>query len=109
MFIINSPKDIAIPQQWYLLCTYMIYQYERNPTTKTAYLIGYIIFPHSKTFATLKRLYPKAQWQQANGAPECYMGYCTKKCSRIDGPWERCTPSANGPEFRKTGTPNWYD
>lgn len=86
MFTINNPVDDEFQNIKY---QYMIWQLEVGETTGTVHVQGYVVFKSRKRFSTVKDLFPDGTHLEVRrGKHSEAKGYCSKKETRIDGPWE---------------------
>jgi len=66
---------------------YAIYQYEKSESG-TYHIQGFIIYKNSKRFKNVKQDFPTSRIKEPNGSNIQNRDYCTKKDSRVAGPWE---------------------
>lgn len=59
-------------------CRYGIFGKEVAPTTGTPHLQGYIYFDNARTFASVRRQFPRARIAAARGDCEANRSYCSK-------------------------------
>lgn len=84
LFTINNPTDNDNPEKWEY--KYLIYQIEKGENETTHYQ-GYIIFKKKMSIAGLKKINSRAHWELRKGTHEQAVAYCSKKETRIDGPF----------------------
>nr|WAE43231.1 MAG: replication associated protein [Cressdnaviricota sp.] len=88
MLTINNPEDD--PFQDLEAGTdyqYLVYQIERGEEG-TTHVQAYICFHTNKIFNTVKKMFPTAHLELRRGKHSDAKGYCTKKETRVDGPYE---------------------
>lgn len=94
MFTLN-PKDGELPHlsmdvfsKWNA-CTYAVFQKETAPSTGTPHYQGYCEFKQGVNLATFKRkTFSHIHVQHPDGSRAANRAYCTKRESRLEGPWE---------------------
>jgi len=74
---------------------YMVYGHEVAPTTGTPHLQGFVVTLKTARISALKKLHPRAHWEQAKGNAEQNRVYCTKDGHDIV---ERGTPPKSSSE-----------
>jgi len=67
---------------------YCIFQLEKGEEEQTPHFQGYISFKISKRFKTIKDALPFAHLEKAKGSNTQCREYCSKKDTRVDGPFE---------------------
>ena len=67
---------------------YCIFQLEKGEEENTPHFQGCIIFTCSKRFKTLKNVLPFAHLEKVKGSNTQCREYCSKKETRVDGPFE---------------------
>lgn len=67
---------------------YCIFQLEKGEEEHTPHLQGFISFVVGKRFLTLKNLLPFAHIEKAKGSNTQCRDYCSKKETRVEGPFE---------------------
>lgn len=67
---------------------YMIYQLERAPTTGQLHYQGYIQFKQQISLTGCNKLDGHTHFEVCKGSPSANKDYCTKKETRVYGPWE---------------------
>lgn len=92
-YIVRRPffKDIDSASQYFQSLEsfkYCIFQVEKGEEEQTTHFQGFIIFTGSKRFRTVKNMLPFAHLEKANGSNVQCREYCSKKDTRIDGPFE---------------------
>jgi len=73
--------------QEYSSLKYAIYQYEKGENG-TYHTQGFIIYKNNKRFKNVKQDFPTGRVREPNGSNIQNRDYCTKKDTRIAGPWE---------------------
>lgn len=77
-FTINNYTEEIYQQFISQESIYTVCGREICPTTGTPHLQGYVYFATKKSFKQLKKLYPTANFRNANGTPEQASMYCKK-------------------------------
>ena len=67
---------------------YCIFQLEKGEEEETPHFQGFISFIVGKRFKTMKNLLPFAHLEKAKGSNTQCREYCSKKDTRVDGPFE---------------------
>jgi len=67
---------------------YCIFQLEKGEEEQTPHFQGFISFTISKRFRTIKNTLPFAHIEKAKGSNTQCREYCSKKETRVDGPFE---------------------
>lgn len=67
---------------------YCAFQREKGHECETEHLQIFLIFTVGKRFSTIKKLFPKAHIEKANGNNVQCRDYCTKSDTRVSGPYE---------------------
>ncbi len=67
---------------------YSTFQREKGHETETEHFQVFVIFTIGKRFSTIKNYFPKAHIEQAKGSNVQCREYCSKKDTRISGPYE---------------------
>lgn len=91
-FTLNNPTedDIKNIDTTFNECTVYIIQLEQGEN-ETKHLQGHIEFENARYFKAIKKLLPKAHWEQVRNKKNS-RDYCMKSESRIDGPWSKGIP-----------------
>lgn len=71
---------------------YMVYGHEVAPSTGTKHLQGFLVLEKNARVSALKKLHPRAHWEQAKGNSQQNRTYCTKEGKDII---ERGTPPSD--------------
>ena len=79
VFTVNNYEQEDLDHLSAMKTDYLIYGFEKAPTTGTPHLQGYAVFPHQKTLRTLKKHAPRAHWQIALGTHSECIAYCRKE------------------------------
>ncbi len=87
MFTINNPKDIDDPLAWGGV-KFVIFQKEKG-AEETAHFQGYVMFLGTKTLSAVKKVNPRAHWENRKGTHLQAKKYCSKDDTRVEGPWQR--------------------
>lgn len=99
-FTINNP-DFTGPELGKKLMKIggeFVMQLEKGDGEGTPHLQGYVRFPSQRTFASLKKVMPTAHLEKAKGNARANVKYCTKKDTRIDGPWTNLSEDLMPPD-----------
>lgn len=77
-FTLNNytPEEEAAIQKWEV--TYMVYGHEVGESG-TPHLQGYVKFQATKRLGAIKKLLPRAHWEQAKGDGKSNYAYCSKE------------------------------
>lgn len=70
------------------LYTYMVGQAEKAPTTGKVHLQAFVVLGTKKRLNQMKEIDGRAHWEPMLKTPAVCKAYCTKKDTRLDGPWE---------------------
>ncbi len=89
LFTINNPtgadwSTIRNPD-W---CKYTMYQLELGENC-TSHIQGYVELKTAKSLKGVKKILPTAHWEERRGTQEQAIKYCSKKETRVDGPFEQ--------------------
>ena len=92
-FIVKRPffRDIECAIQYFERIEhfkYCIFQLEQGEEEQTPHFQGFISFKISKRFKTIKDALPFAHIEKAKGSNTQCREYCSKKETRVDGPFE---------------------
>lgn len=88
VFTLNNPSDgDSSPDQWEHWA-YLVWQKERGEAG-TVHLQGLVCWGKPATLQFCKTQSPRAHWEIMRGTLEQAIKYCTKKETRVDGPWIR--------------------
>lgn len=85
LFTVNNPQGLDDELPLDSDYRYLVYQVEQG---QTVHLQGYVEFAKPMRFSALKKLCPRAHWEQRMGTREEARAYCMKEDSRLDGPYE---------------------
>lgn len=90
LFTINNPQNCSFQD---IPCQYMIWQLEIGTKEGVTHIQGYICFSTNMRFSTLKKLFEEYGGHQPHleirrGKHSEAKGYCSKKDTRQDGPYE---------------------
>lgn len=86
MFTLNNPsEEDSSPKEWEHWA-YLVWQKERGEEG-TLHLQGFVCWGKPATLAFCKKQSPRAHWEIARGTLKQCTEYCTKKDTRVDGPW----------------------
>ncbi len=92
MLTINNPTETDEYMYNYILnlehFKYAAFQREKGHEKETVHFQIYIVFTIGKRFATIKKLFPTAHIEKANGSNIQCRDYCTKSDTRVSGPYE---------------------
>lgn len=102
MFTINNPDDVteASLQESFQDARYWVAQLEQGEEG-TPHIQGYVYWQNARAWKSMRKLFPRAHIEPANGSPSQNKHYCNKPvegCSckhckdcppRLDGPWEQ--------------------
>ena len=75
---------------------YCIFQLEKGEEEHTQHFQGYIVFNIGKRFQTIKKYFPFAHLEKAKGSGSQCRDYCSKKDTRVAGPFEIGTFTEQG-------------
>lgn len=90
LFTLNNPKASLI---WTQDVQYAVYQLEKVTTN---HFQGYVEFSGQKSLTQVSLVVPGAHWEPRRGSQQEAITYCTKKETRLDGPWEFGHPKRQG-------------
>lgn len=89
---INNPKDtdddIANYIQGLEHFKYCAFQREKGEQTGTEHIQAFVVFNIGKRFSTIKNYFPTAHIEEVKGSNAQARDYCTKKDTRVSGPYE---------------------
>lgn len=84
MITINNPTEEEVETLKADTFSYMCFQYEKGEE-ETLHIHAYIHYPTPRLWP--KRKYPRAHIEPVKDNKAC-IAYCTKKDTRVEGPWE---------------------
>lgn len=85
-FTVNYPTRKLEPASWFITPTYLVYQLELAPVSKTPHYQGYVQFPSLLRLSQVKQFVGNgAHLVVARGTPIENHAYCTKLDSRAPG------------------------
>lgn len=84
-FTINNPPENNIPGTWSNI-KYAVWQLEKGESL-TPHLQGYVSFTNEPARKSLQKMAPGTHWTVALGTAKQNTVYCTKKDTRVEGPW----------------------
>lgn len=87
VFTLHNPKDRGCVSVDLQDVDLMFWQAERSHYTMREHLQGAVQFAVSKSFGQVRAMMPKAHWETMLGTLEEAVFYCTKKRTRVAGPW----------------------
>lgn len=64
-----------------------VFQQEQGADENTPHVQGYMRFKSQRDFDVVKKLLPRAHIEKAKGTFKQNVAYCTKKETRVEGPW----------------------
>ena len=89
---INNPEQTDEEFEMYLTqlehIKYSIFQREKGEIEGTIHFQVFLIFTIGKRFSTIKNYFPRAHIEQAKGTNVQCREYCSKKDTRVSGPYE---------------------
>lgn len=92
MLTINNPTETDEDMCQYIESLehfkYSALQRERGHEAGTEHFQIFLVFTIGKRFSTIKKLFPRAHIEKANGSNVQCRDYCTKSDTRISGPYE---------------------
>lgn len=94
LFTENNPEGLLDPEDWPGL-KFCVYQLEVGEQG-TEHFQGYCEFENPVRLATLQDCIPGAHWEVRRGTAQQAREYCMKEDTRVEGPFEWGTPSAQG-------------
>nr|WAE43096.1 MAG: replication associated protein [Cressdnaviricota sp.] len=94
MLTINNPEDDPFQEmEEGTDYQYLVYQLEKGDEEETLHVQAYICFHTNVRFKKIKEMFPTAHLELRRGKHSEAKGYCTKKQTRVDGPYEFGTDS----------------
>lgn len=91
IFTLNNPTENDIQMLQNIPAHFKAYQLEKAPTTGTLHYQGVLIFKEQVTRTKLRRLL-RTSWEHTCNNTHAAIAYCTKKSTRIAGPFITGTP-----------------
>lgn len=94
LFVLNNPTAEETPESvlaWPV--KFITFQLERGERCGTLHYQGYLESEGQVRISSLKKLNSRAHFRLARGNVEENRAYASKEKTRVDGPWERGTPS----------------
>ncbi len=92
LLTINNPQQTDEEIEKYISdlehFKYAMFQREKGRETGTEHIQLFVIFTIGKRFSTIKNYFPTAHIEQAKGTNVQCRDYCSKKDTRISGPYE---------------------
>ena len=97
MFTHNNPdeKMFAILQDYSSWCTFIAYQLEKGKEG-TPHIQGYVELEQQKSLRSMRLQLPGTHLEPRMGSQKQAIDYCSKKDTRIDGPFQHGTPKHQG-------------
>ncbi len=75
---------------------YAIWQLEKCPETGREHFQGYVVFRRTQRLAACRKFFDgKGHWEAARGSDAQCIAYCSKKETKLDGPWEFGSQATN--------------
>jgi len=87
VFTLHNPKDRGCVTVELQDVDLLFWQAEQSHHTMREHLQGAVQFATSKSFAQVRAMMPQAHWETMLGTLEEAVFYCTKKRTRVAGPW----------------------
>lgn len=92
MLTINNPEETDEEMEKYIKelehFKYAMFQREKGHETETEHFQIFLVFTICKRFGTIKKLFPRAHIEPANGSNVQCRDYCSKSDTRVSGPYE---------------------
>nr|WAE43105.1 MAG: replication associated protein [Cressdnaviricota sp.] len=89
MLTINNPVDDPFHEmESGTDYQYLVYQIEKGDKEETLHIQAYICFLTNQRFKAMKKMFPTAHLELRRGKHSEAKAYCTKKDTRVDGPYE---------------------
>lgn len=87
VFTLHNPKDRGCVELDMHDVDIVFWQSELSQGAMREHLQGAVQFTATKSLAQVRAMMPKAHWEAMLGTLEQAVWYCTKKRTRVAGPW----------------------
>lgn len=87
VFVKHNPVTNDLPVTLFKDVELVFWQLEAGSKSAKEHLQGAVKFLYPKSYSQVRKMLPTAWWHKMLGTPEEAIAYCTKRETRLLGPW----------------------
>lgn len=87
VFVKHNPVRNDIPVRYFKDVELVFWQLEAGSKSAKVHLQGVVKFLFPKSYSQVRKMLGTAWWHKMLGSPEQAVAYCTKRETRLLGPW----------------------